>query len=218
MPDGDIIHPTLGGRYYSVYKQICEGSSNEEELARQALRSLKKEVKVFGEAPIQLLEQAASLFQELAIQQNQGTSIDWTQVRRDLQTIAQFLSGSKRALQLALRACYQHIRTIQDVCGSHALSSDLFQELSGHYLLNIYDAQFEKRVPQTYRHYNQADPAAIQMLLHEIRPLVIRGIHGFASQIVKQGNARILRLPMRVHKIRKIDLTQDLDRDLSELM
>jgi hypothetical protein len=42
MPDGDIVHNTLGRLYQKPYKWLCEGTATNDECARELLRSLKE--------------------------------------------------------------------------------------------------------------------------------------------------------------------------------
>ncbi len=218
MPDGDIVHPTLTARYYSPYKQMCEGASSEEELARDLLQCLKKDLKDYGEEPIQLIGQEAALFDAIATQMQNGIEIDWSQERKNIKELAQHMSGQKRALQLVVRGCEQQVAVLQMEQRYQGSWYNFSLEISKHYLLNVYDAQFAKKAEQTRHHYNQVDPEAIRIKLGDIRPLVIKGIEAYANQITKKSSIKRLRLPTRSSKARKIDLRSDLDRDISELI
>src|SRR5258708_34591616 len=98
MHDGDINHPTLSPRYYGLYEQVCEGHYDEEALAREALKCLKKDLKDFGDGPIRLIEQEAAIFEHIAAQLQQGTDVDWAQERRKIKGLAQGANGEQRSL------------------------------------------------------------------------------------------------------------------------
>src|SRR5205807_2429557 len=113
MPDGDIIHPSLSPRYYGLYEQVCEGHYDEDALAREALKCLKKDVKDFGDGPIHLIEQEAAIFEHIATQLQQGKDVDWAQERRKVKRLAQRADGGKRALAHAIKAGEQQLRDLQ---------------------------------------------------------------------------------------------------------
>src|SRR5260370_18720815 len=97
MPDGDIIHPTLSPRYYSLYEQVCEGHYDEEAIAREALNCLKKDLKDFGAGPIRLIEQEAAIFEHIAAKLHQCTDVDSAQESRKVKGVAQHAERATRA-------------------------------------------------------------------------------------------------------------------------
>ena len=218
MPDGDIVHPTLSPRYYGLYEQVCEGYYDEDALAREALRCLKKDLKDFGDGPIRLIEQEAAIFEHIATQLQQGKGVDWAQERRKVKGLAQDADGEKRALAHVIKACEQQLRDLQ-IEQYYGIRSSHFQvELARRYLLNIYDAHFAGKVEQSRQHYNQADRQYVLARLTDMRPSVIKGLEYLAEQIARRNDVQVLRLPPRPRHMRMIDLNTDLDRDLSELV
>jgi hypothetical protein len=215
MADGDIIHPTLSARYYGVYKRICEEIEDEESLARQALRCLKKDLSDYGDSPLQLIQREVPLFEQLSVELQFGIPIDWAQTRRNIKELAREFSGSDDGLQLVVRACEQQLDLLQKQ-RPYAIPSGHFAfEITQQYLLNIYDARFANRVPQTRHHYQNAHPVLVHERIINMRRFINPGIAAFAQQIVEQ---KALRLPPRTTKLWKIDLDKDLDRSLSELL
>jgi hypothetical protein len=216
MPDGDIIHPTLSPRYYNLYEQVCEGHCDEDALAREALKCLKKDLKDFGDGPIRLLEKEAAIFEHIAAKLQQSTDVDWTQERRKVKGLAQHADGEKRALAHVIKACEQQLRDLQ-VEQHYGIRSSHFQvDLTRRYLLNIYDAHFAGKVEQSRQHYNQADRQYVLARLTDMRPSVVKGLEYLAEQIARRNDVQVLRLPARPRHTRMIDLNTDLDRDLSE--
>jgi hypothetical protein len=218
MPDGDIIHPTLSPRYYSLYEQVCEGHSDEDALAREALRCLKKDVKDFGDGPIHLIEQEVAVFEHIATQLQQAEGVDWAQERRKIKELAQGADGEKRALAHVIKACEQQLRDLQIEQHYCIRSSHFLVDITRRYLLNIYDAHFAGKVEQSRQHYNQADRQYVLTRLADMRPSVIKGLEYLSEQIARRNDVQVLRLPPRPKHMRMIDLKTDLDRDLSELV
>ncbi len=217
MPDGDIIHPTLSPRYYSLYEQVCEGHCDEDALAREALSCLKKDVKDFGDGPIHLIEQEVTVFEHMATQLQQSEGVDWAQERRKIKELAQYADGEKRALAHVVKACEQQLRDLQADQHYGLRPSDFLLSLTRRYLLNIYDAHFAGKVEQSRQHDNQIDHQYVLTRLTDMRPSVIKGLEYLAEQIARRNDVQVLRLPQRPH-MRMIDLSMDLERDLSELV
>ncbi|GHO98872.1 hypothetical protein KSF_089200 [Reticulibacter mediterranei] len=217
MPDGDIVHPTLSARYNSVYKQLCDGAFDEGALAHEALLCLKKDLQAFGDAPIHLIFQEADLFTAIAIRMQNGQEINWAQERRNILELKRFVDGPKRALGLVVKTCEQQILLLQKEQQYVGMVSDFSLEIMKGYLTNVYDAQFAKKAAQTRGLYRPVDLHTLQQTLGEMRPHVLRGIHFFAEQVLHKGTMQQLRRPRRA-PIKKIDLEQDLNRDLSDLL
>ncbi len=218
MPDGDIIHSTLSPRYYGLYEQVCEGHYDEDALAREALKCLKKDVKDFGDGPIRLIEQEAATFEHIATQLQQGKNVDWAHERRKIKGLAQGADGEKRALAYVIKACEQQLRDLQVEQHYGIHSSHFLVDITRRYLLNIYDAHFAGKVEQSRQHYNQADRHYVLTRLAYMRPSIIKGLEYLAEQIGRRNGVHVLRLPPRPRHTRMIDLNRDLDRDLSELV
>lgn len=218
MPDGDIIHPTLSPRYYHLYEQVCEEHADEETLAREALKCLKKDLKDFGNGPIHLIAREAAIFESIATQLQQGQIIDWVQERRKIKGLAQSADGEKRAIALVIKACEQQLRDIQIERSYGVSSSHFLVDITRKYLLNIFDAHFAGKVEQSRQHYNQADRQYVLARLVDMRPSVIQGLEYLAEQIARRNDVQVLRLLPHSKHMRMIDLNTDLDRDLSELV
>ncbi|GHO88132.1 hypothetical protein [Dictyobacter formicarum] len=215
MADGDIVHPTLPLGYQHIYKGICEEVIDEESLARQVLRRLIKDKDKYGDAPLEFIQRAALLFEQLAANLRDSLSVDWSLARQDMNELGRVFSGSQRGLQLALRACEQQLDLLERHHHQGILPDDFAQDITQQYLLNIYDERFVRRVPQTREHYQGVHPQFVQERITTMRPFVISGIANLAHQIVEN---KALRLLPRQVKLQKIDLDKDLDRDLLDLL
>jgi hypothetical protein len=198
--------------------KCVRGHYDEDALAREALKCLKKDVKDFGDGPIRLIEQEAAIFEHIITQLQQGKDVDWAQERRKIKGLAQGADGEKRALAHVIKACEQLLRELQTEQHYGIRSSHFQVDITRRYLLNIYNAHFAGKVEQSRQHYNQADRQYVLTRLADMRPSVIKGLEYLAEQIARRNEVQVLRLPRRPRHTRMIDLTRDLDRDLSELI
>lgn len=188
MPDGDKIHPGLGYRHQSVYKQICEEVYSEEEIAHKELDALKKDLQNYGDAPIELIRQAVTLFSQTL----GPLLVDWNEINQGLekigQEISQQTSAGKRGLSLALEACKKSLHGVR--YGEQP--ADLGLKTIKNYMIRVYEAHFEGCIPLAH-HYNNADPRMVDLKLREMRPHIEQGLEYFARQITKGGSVKTLR-------------------------
>lgn len=192
MPDGDKIHPKLGNRHQGIYKQICEEAYSEEEIAYNELAPLRKELQAYGDAPLELIRQAVDIFN----QNSASLLVDWNAMNRSLEKISQRISqqtcADKRGLSLALEACKKILHGIR--YGNSP--SDLGLKITQEYMIKVYEAQFEGRIPLVH-HYNNADPTMVNLKVREMRPFIERGVEHFAGQLANGRSVTSLRRPQR---------------------
>jgi len=142
MPDGDIIHPLPSPRFGQLYLQVCQGEVAEDGLVRAALECLKKEVKFFGDEPLHLIAQEEALFEAIFLRRQQGEEVNWAHERRKIKQLQQSAHGHLRALGLVVRACEDQLRELELHGHSSIMPPDFQREITRHYLINVYDAQF----------------------------------------------------------------------------
>src|SRR2546421_174748 len=104
MPDGDRVHSKLSYHYHKVYKQICEGQFASEDLARKVLHGMIKDIQKYGDAPITLLKQATVQIEQLPTDSLFLPTINWNEVNRTLEKLAQQIYGQIRGIDLAVKA------------------------------------------------------------------------------------------------------------------
>ena len=121
------------------------------------------------------------ILRRLALEKARGT----------IPSIARAAQGPKRGIELATDACRQ---VIQDACegrdGDHLLKDALSR-----YVIDIYRADFEERIPLSQAHDRGVDQATIDMRLDFARPYVERNAMLLAVQLTKGCDVRKLRLP-----------------------
>jgi hypothetical protein len=216
MPDGDINHPDLGARYQQLYQQVYEGVSDEDVLAREAIRLLKKEIEAFGDPPLVLIALEVTLFESLFSQRQKGEEINWAYERRKMKALRLQIDGHPRGLDLVIKSCEEHLRDLE-VYGCNWLAPPDFERaITKQYFINIYDAQFASRVGQLRRPPNGADLAFVHQRLQDMRPGVINGLASYVEQVVHNRTVKGLRRPAIGAKP-PINYETDLEKDLSEL-
>lgn len=195
MPDGDKVHAGLTGAYQKPYKQICEDLLGDEETSRSILRSLRRDIRRFGDQPIEIINQVAGHLEQIRNAPLLRNNADWAAESSRIDAIAQTTFCSKDALELAVHACKEQLIDFRNgaQCGNVA------QEIAAKYMRRMYLAFFEDRVPLP-RHYRDVSPAFIKTKLDAIRPLVEQGIAYFAAQAIKNNTMTHLRLESRSHE------------------
>ena len=206
MPDGDKVHAHLAPIYQKVYKQLCEGQYGSEELAIEALRSIKKNIQNYGDGPLNLIEQVAAQLKQIPTEPLLREIIDWSEESTKVDKLAQQASGTKRAVDLVLKACKEQLQELRH----GAYPQDLMFELTIKYLRNVYMSNFEKHIPLA-KHYHGVSQATVDARLDCMWPHVDQGIVALAMQVVHKGSIHSLRLPRRP----KLKCPIDLDADLS---
>jgi hypothetical protein len=113
MPDGDKVHARLAPIYQKVYKQLCEGQYGSEELAIEALRSIKKNIQNYGNGPLKLIEQVAAQLKQIPTEPLLREIIDWSEESTKVDKLAQQASGTKRAIDLVVKACKEQLQELR---------------------------------------------------------------------------------------------------------
>jgi hypothetical protein len=216
MPDGDIVHPLLSSRYQQLYQEVCEGQCDEDALARDAIRLLKKEIEAFGDEPLFLIAQEVPLFESIFLIRQQGQEINWAHERRKVKQLRQSVDGHPRALDLVVKACEEQLRDLEMYECERIAPPDFEREITRQYFSNIYDAQFAGRAAQLRQPPGGADLEFVRQRLGAMRPGVINGLASYIEQTVQNRTVKGLRRPPSSPQ-RKINYNEDLDKDLSEL-
>lgn len=191
MPDGDSIHPTLNRQFQIVYGQICEGHWESSILSYRLLRSLKRQIQHYGNAPILLGNNIVQILEDANSSVKMSSGFSFANYSRQIMELSNnlTLNGSPRGRDLMVEAAkktlveIQHKKTIVDVEIT----------LLGNYIDVVYQKDFEERVLQTPAHHKDAHPSIVNDTLEDIRPHVSRGRDEFVNQLVKNKDVRRLR-------------------------
>lgn len=205
MPDGDKVHPKLAGRYQKPYQQICEGQYSDDELARDIIRALKKDIKDYGFKPLELADRIARQLQEIPCEPLLRATIDWSEQNRMIERLGQQTKGKQRAIDLMVQSGKQLLHELR-----HEVSvRDLHQDMHQRYLTNIYYANFEGRIPLAVSN-NGVAYETVAAKIDALRPHLEREIAALAAQLHRRKDLSHLRLTRRSGTKRMIGLHTDL--------
>lgn len=188
MPDGDKVHDTLPGRWQPIYQRICEGHFAPDQITRDAVVVLKREIQQLGNAPFEIIIRFAEELQRIPTEPLFMGRINWEDQYRHLAQIMQSVEGNKRAKEIAGDACKAFI---QDLRLDYRCPKDFAAEIRRKYILKVYSVCFEGRVPQTKEHCNGMNQESVRLKLAEMRPCIERAIDNFA--VDQKGNIRFRR-------------------------
>lgn len=212
MPDADVIYADVDSRHKSVYHQLSAGLATGQELARAELSVLKNELKSYGDGPYKLIRNAAGLISAHCGGPLLTNIVDWRDLRRAVQQAAQEVSKTmvtdKRSMAVAIDACCSIINEMEN--GIAIDTCDLEFETTRAFMLRIYEANFEERVPLV-KPQASIDLEEVHQRLSDMRPHIEKGIYHFASSHVRNGNIRAIRMPRRAPgTVTALDVNDDL--------
>jgi hypothetical protein len=208
MPDGDKVQSEVGGKYRQGYRQICGGTSNDNELAIAVVAPTIKKIQDYGDEPIQLIARVAKVCEEIRTKLPLfREEINWNEKLEQVDTLAQQACMDKRAKNLAIKACKDQIKALRD--GEE--SANVHIDMLNRYLWNVYRADFEAYVEAAPDHYRDADSAVVNATLERMRPHVKEKLLKVAEQAYSQETTRSLRQPIRYPGKKKgVPLNTDL--------
>lgn len=190
MPDGDKVHDTLSGRWQPIYQRLCEGHFVPDQIARDAVEVLKKEIQRLGDAPFEIVARFAGELQRIPTEPLFVERINWEDQYLHLAQIVQSVEGNKRAKDLAADACKAFI---QDLRLDYRCPKDSVAEIRRKYTLKVYSAYFEGRVPQTKEHCNGLSQESVRLKMAEMRPYIERELDTFTIYRDQKGDLRFRR-------------------------
>jgi hypothetical protein len=208
MPDGDIVHENLPRRYQKPYKQLCEGQRSAAELAHEALRPLKGDLRIYGDEPVKLIQQIATVLSQILNTPLLKQSVDWRGQSQIIDRCAQQIDGHRTGMELAVKACKQQLQELRYKSCSYDSVEEMSLAIMRKYVSAVYEANFEERVPLAQQHYNGVAQMTVDARLQGMRVYVEQGIEHFAAQIIHNDSVTTLRRPPMSR--RSIGLDDDL--------
>jgi hypothetical protein len=199
MADGDKVHENLDKRWQDPYKQICEWGLGAEAVGETVAERLKKDIKMYGEAPHNLLHDYADLLTSLVDGLPPHNVANYVEVSARAEELARISPGQPLPLDAAQRAFEQQLQDIRwGIFTGDA--QDLREAIMAKYVNNIYVSNFEEKVPfNPQEHYQNVDQQAVTDRLAAIRPQIDKEIHSLARQLA-QPNSRVARLRSSPHR------------------
>lgn len=207
MPDKDIVHPKLSYRYQRPYKMICEGETDKDYLSYIVAGAIKKDIKDFGEAPIQFLQYVELEVNDPLACGLFNTATDWSTKFDRIEQQACQMKGDQRGIDIARNVAKRALVMFQ--CYSQPSN---YKQLVDSYLNGIFEANFVERTPLPVHHKNTSH-LTVSNGISAVRDGVQKHINSFSSQIIKNKSLeKIIRCRNSKIKLSTMDL---LDIDVS---
>ena len=185
MPDGDVVYHGVGRGFQSAYQQLCEGYFDEEHVAANIAKALRKQVKRYGNQPIALIGQTCS---GLSASVASGSPIEYGEASRQIDDVARYLMGHRRGTPLAMEACKEYLLEMNAGAITEVMPTDVLRN----YVSRVLLADFWEHLP-LLNYHNGVEPEVIEERLERVRPYVEAEIEFMASQIAKTGKVDRLR-------------------------
>ena len=210
MPDGDILHDKLAGKYQGVYKKLCEGHFSLEEIAQDAAEAVQKDIKRGGDRILQMIQTAAAQIDDILLRK-WGETINWRQEIARLDALERSTYYAPSDLKkLAYDAC----REVLEIVRQGGQPSDCYGALLSAYQNQVYTANLEERVPLKQTHYNGVSQEFVGEQLEQLRPLVQSSLQPYARSIQKNGTVHLSRKPASPRGTKKQTSHFDINTDV----
>jgi hypothetical protein len=199
MADGDKVHDDLDPRWQDPYKQLCEWGLGPEAVGETVAERLKKDIKMYGEAPRNLLHDFADLLAPLVDGPMLNNVANYVDVLTRAEELTHSSPGQIVPIDAAQRAFEQQLQDIRWQIFTGDVQ-DLREALMAKYINNIYLSNFEEKVPfNPQEHYQNVDRQTINNRLAAIRPQIDKEINSLARQLA-QPNSRVAHLRSSPHR------------------
>jgi hypothetical protein len=199
MADGDNVHEDLDPRWQDPYKQVCEWGLGEEAIAETVAERLKLDVKMYGEAPHNLLFDYADILAPLIDGPMLHNVANYVEVNTRAEELARISPGQPLPLDAAQRAFEQQLQDIRwGIFTGDA--QELREAIMAKYIYNIYVSNFEEKGPfNPQEHHKNVDQQTVSDRLAAIRSYIDKEINSLARQLA-QPNSRVARLRSSPHR------------------
>lgn len=198
MADGDKVHEDLDPRWQDPYKEVCEWGLSEEAIAESLADRLKKDVKMYGEAPRRLLFDYADLLAQLVDGPMLHNVAGYVEISARAEELARISPGQPLPIDAAQRAFEQQLQDIKwGIFTGDA--QNLREAVMAKYVNNIYASNFEEKGPfNPQEHHYKVDQQTVSDRLAGLRPYIDKEINSLARQLAQPDN-RIARLRSSPH-------------------
>jgi hypothetical protein len=194
MPDGDIYHNELPGRYQQIYRQVGEGYHPLEIIAHQALVPLLQDIRAYGDPPIQFLLHAADHIAQFAQAPLLATDATRDALKQSLEQQLRQVYGNPRAKLQAWHVIEHHLNQSPSSCSAALLGQILLKQ----YILRVYASNCEARVtvpPKSSATPLQLSHAEIIQQFVQMRPHIEASLDTFVGHLIHKETVKGLRLP-----------------------
>lgn len=206
MADGDVI-PWLRRLYRRPYQDLIEGKATDDECIRSILESLKKDLQIKGEHPINLAQKMQDSLNTAISHTEALDAIDYDKLGSEFDRLAQLCNGPSRIKELVLRAGRSILHNLRY---SHLLGIGCTaKKILNQYMIDVYISEFKQRIPLTTQNGSNADLETVQQRIGKMEPQIMEALKKWSERVDCTGSVKSIRMPRRPPQ-REIDLNEDL--------
>lgn len=203
--DGDVLHRLLG-LYRKPYQILCEGKLEQTECTRMMMQSFLKDLKRKGDAAIVIAKGIGELLTQVIKDAGSSQSIDWTDLSKKLDKLAQQANIPDRTKSLvgdAGKSVFIDLRYGQQF-DINSISETVIER----YMQKVYISEFEGRIPPD--HHTKVDNLTFTERKDALRKDIFEQIHKtWAKKAnVDEGVAKLRR--NRRSQGKEIDMEENL--------
>lgn len=203
--DGDVLHGLLG-LYRKPYQILCEGKLERTESTRMMMQSFLKDLKKKGDAAIVLAKEMGEALTQGIKDSGSSQSIDWTDLSKKLDKLAQQANIPNRTKSLVLEEAKIVLNCLRN--GEQFDINTISETVIERYMQKVYISEFEGRIPPD--HHTKVDNLTFTERKDALRKDIFEQIHKtWAKKAnVDEGVAKLRR--NRRSQVKEIDMEENL--------
>jgi hypothetical protein len=212
MPDGDKIHSKLSWRYQECYRDICERKYDHSEIGWNLKKALLQDIKnYYGAQPVKYAKHLGEMLQGVIENGGKNDSVDWATLwatlRKEINQLVRQTELKPYEKGLLLRAGRG---ILKEFCNNQRIdTSNLPEAVVGRLFQEIYNSNFEERIPLTPNHHAGLDEATVMQDVKAISPDILVEISKWAKKATLDEDVKKLRRSPR-EKVKEIGLKENL--------
>lgn len=206
MPDGDRFHG-LSGLYQKPYRILCEGKLERNECAWMMMEALRKDLNKKGDGAIVIAKGMGELLTQVIKDSSNNQSIDFADLSKKLDRLAQQANIPSRTKSLILDAGKSFLNDLR--YGQQFNTSKISEAVIEGYMQKVYVSEFEGRIPLIPNDHAKVDNLTFTERIEVLRKDMFAQISAWAKKAnVDEGVAKLRR--NRRSQVKEIDLDEDL--------
>lgn len=210
MPDADKFK-NLSSRWSKMYRKVCEGHFDSASLANDAMDTLRKDIKDYGNLPVRLLKEASNRLEGIRNTPLFLAMHNWSDEDRFIRELnfayMQKSRINQRGINFAISAYKELIHKFRN---GEYIQGNLDDVLIRAYAQQIYEGNFVDPAHLMLENDIDVNQDETNQRLNEMSMLVDEGIDFLASQINKKGNVKNLRSSSRPNHSKVVSIMDDV--------
>lgn len=205
MSDGDRIGK-LSPRWSRMYRKVCEGYLDQDQLAGDAVKQLKKDIKTYGDYPIRFLRDVSNHLRNIQNNPLFHAVHNWDNESRYLFDLKSNYLKNYRLAYKGIEIAFEAARgLVNKIRNGEKISANLEEALYDGYLHRMYESNFS----DIARVMLQGNDEIIKRI-DDLDISLNKEINFIAPQLVKRKNTKRLRLKPYIRHQRPISIKDDV--------